>query len=45
MALNNFRYAYDSTLMAESELRHLLMRIEEERKESGIKLNIKKLRS
>ena len=45
MALNNFRYAYDTTLTAESELRHLLMRIKEESEESGLKLNIKKLRS
>ena len=39
--INNFRYAEDTTLMAESEekLRSLLMRVKESEK-SGLKLNI-----
>ena len=42
---NNFRYADDTTLMAESEeeLRSLLRRVKEERKKkTGLKLNIQK---
>ena len=45
---NNFRYADDTTLMAESEeeLRSLLRRVKEERKKkTGLKLKFKKLRS
>ena len=44
----NFRYADDTTLMAESEeeLKNLLMRMKEESEKAGLKLNIqKKLRS
>ena len=43
---NNFRYAYDTTLMAESEeeLKSLLMRVKEEKKKTGLKLTFKKLR-
>ena len=38
---NNFRYADDTTLMAESEeLRSLLMKVKEESERVGIKLNI-----
>ena len=42
--INNFRYADDSTLMAESEeeLKNILMRVKEESKKAGLKLNIKK---
>ena len=42
--LNNLRYADDTTLMAESEeeLRNLLMKVKEERKKVGLKLNIQK---
>ena len=41
---NNFRYADDTTLMVESEeeLKSLLMRVKEESKKAGLKLNIKK---
>ena len=40
----NFRYAYDTTLMAESEeeLKSLLMRVKEESEKAGVKLNIQK---
>ena len=42
--INNLRYAYDSTLMAESkELKSLLMKVEEESEKVGLKL--KKQRS
>ena len=43
----NLRYAYDTTLMAESEeeLKSLLMRVKEESEKAGLKLSIKKLRS
>ena len=39
---NNLRYADDTTLMAESEeeLKSLLMKVKEESKRSGLKLNI-----
>ena len=45
--INNLRYAYDSTLMAESEeeLKRLLMNMKEESEKVGLKLNIQKLRS
>ena len=41
---NNFRYADDTTLMAESreELKSLLMKVKEESEKSGLKLNIQK---
>ena len=40
--INNFRYADDTTLMAESkgELKSLLMKVKEENDKSGLKLNI-----
>ena len=40
--INNLRYADDTTLMAESEeeLKSLLMKVKEERKKVGLKLNI-----
>ena len=40
--INNLRYADDTTLMAESEeeLKSLLMRVKEESKKAGLKLNI-----
>ena len=43
--INNFRYADDTTLMAESkdELKSLLMKVKEERKQVGLKLNIQKM--
>ena len=41
---NNFRYADDITLMAESEeeLKSFLMRLKEESEKAGLKLSIKK---
>ena len=40
---NNFRYADDTTLMADSkaELKRLLTRVKEESERAGLKLNIK----
>ena len=45
--INNLRYTYDMTLMAENEeeLKSLLMKVEEKREKAGLKLNIQKLRS
>ena len=42
--INNLRYADDSTLMAESEeeLKSLLMKVKEESKKVGLKLNIQR---
>ena len=42
--INNFRYADDITLMAESEeeLKRLLMKVKEESEKVGLKLNIQK---
>ena len=42
--INTFRYADDTTLMAESEeeLKSLLMKVKEEREKFGLKLNIQK---
>ena len=42
--INNFRYADDTTLMAESkeELKSLLMKVKEESEIVGLKLNIQK---
>ena len=44
--INNLRYAYDTTLMAESEeeLKSLLMKVKEEREKVGLKLNIQKMK-
>ena len=42
---NNLRYAADTTLMAESEeLKSVLMKVKEESKKVGLKLNIQKTR-
>ena len=43
--INNFRYADDTTLMAESEeeLKSFLMKVKEESEKPGLKLNIHKL--
>ena len=40
--INNLRYAYDTTLMAESEeeLKSLLVKVKEESEKVGLKLNI-----
>ena len=41
--INNLRYADDTTLMAErEELKSLLMKVKEESKKIGLKLNIQK---
>ena len=42
--INNLRYADDTTLMAESEeeLKSLLLKVKEESKKVGLKLNIQK---
>ena len=42
--INNLRYADDTTLMAESkeELQSLLMKVKEESKKAGLKLNVEK---
>ena len=40
--INNLRYADDTTLTAESELKSLLMKVKEEREKIGLKLNIQK---
>ena len=39
---NNLRYAYDTTIMAESkeELKSLLMKMKEENEKAGLKFNI-----
>ena len=43
--INNFRYADDTTLMAESEeLKSLLMTVKEESEKFGLKLNIQKMK-
>ena len=40
--INNLRYAYDTTLMAENEeeLENLLMKVKEESEKAGLKFNI-----
>ena len=42
--INNFRYADDTTLMAEikEELKSLLMKVKEESEKAGLKLNTQK---
>ena len=41
--INNFRYADDTTLLAESEeLKNFLMKVKEESENFGLKLNIQK---
>ena len=44
--INNFRYADDTTLMAENkeELKSLLMKVKEKRRKLGLKLNIQKMK-
>ena len=43
--VNNFRYANDTTLMAESEekLKRLLMKVKKESEKVGLKLHIEKM--
>ena len=45
--ISNLRYAYDTTLMAESEeeLKSLLMTVKEESERACLKLNIKKTKT
>ena len=45
--ISNLRYAYDTTLMAESkeELKSLLMNVKEESEKVGLKLNIQKMKN
>ena len=40
--INNLRYADDTTLMAENELKSLLMKVKEESEKVGLKLDIQK---
>ena len=40
--INNLRYADDTTLMAEEELKSLLMKVKVESEKVGLKLNIQK---
>ena len=40
--MNNLRYADDTTLMAENELKSLLMKVKEETEKVGLKLNVQK---
>ena len=44
--INNFRYAEDTTLMAESEeeLKSLLVKVKEESEKAGLKLNIQRIK-
>ena len=44
--INNFRYADDTTTMAESEeeLKSLLMKVKEESEKAGLKLSIQKIK-
>ena len=44
--INNLTYADDTTLLAESkeELKSLLMKVKEESKNAGLKLNIQKMK-
>ena len=43
--INNFRYADDTTFVAESEeLKNLLMKVKEESEKVGLKLNIQKMK-
>ena len=45
--INNLRYTDDTTLMAESkeELKSILMKVKEESKKAGLKLNIQKTKT
>ena len=40
--INNLRYAEDTTLMGETELKSLLMKVKEESEKAGLKLSIRK---
>ena len=45
--INNLRYANDTTLMAESkeDLKSLLMKVKEQSRKAGLKLNIQKTKT
>ena len=45
--INKFRYADDTTLMAESkeDLKSLLMKVKEQSRKAGLKLNIQKTKT
>ena len=43
--INNLRYADDTTLMAEEELKSVLMKVKEKREKAGLKLNIEKTKT
>ena len=43
--VNNFRYADDTTLESEEELKNFLMKVKEESEKADLKLSIQKLRS
>ena len=40
--INNLRYADDTTLMAERELKNLLIKVKEKSEKVGLKINIQK---
>ena len=43
--INNIRYTYDNTLMAENEeLKSLLMKVKEESEKFGLKFNYQKIK-
>ena len=42
--INNLRYTDDTTIMAESELKSLLMRVKEESEKAGLKFSFQKTR-
>ena len=42
--INNLRYADDTTLMAENELKNLLMKVKEESGKAGLKFNIQEMK-
>ena len=42
--INNLRYADDTTFMAESEEKSLLMKVKEENEKFSLKLNIQKIK-
>ena len=43
--INNLRYADDTTIMTEREVKSLLMKVKEESEKAGLKLRIQKRRS
>ena len=42
--INNLRYADDTTIMTEREVKSLLMKVKEESEKAGLKLNIQKMK-